>query len=250
VRKRFFLLLAGGLTAAVAGTLALVPAPLLAQPDPGPTVTRLLTLPAAEGLDVELFADVTVAEGSPQRITVTGPAALLDQLRAENDNGVLRFRLPNTAGGWLRKVRPAERLQLSVVVPVLRLVKFGGAGTLTGLTPLAAPVLKVELAGAGHAILQVANTSTCLRLSGAGDITLRGTTTRQDVRLSGAGSYHGFELQSAEAVLDIAGVGTAELTATRSLTTNLSGMARVRYRGRPAVLTSHVSGLSSVTDSE
>lgn len=251
MKKRIFLLLVGGLGTTVAGALALVPATPFAPAGAGPTVTRLLTLPTAEGLDVGVFADVTVAEGRPQQITMTGPAPLLDQLRAEVVDGVLCFRRPGTVGGWLRKLQSPERLKISVVVPVLRQLKLTGAGSLTGLTPLTAPALAVELAGAGRATLRVANSeSTHLTISGAGEVILSGTTPSQDVRLSGAGSYHGYGLRSADAVIRLTGIGTAELTATRSLSAEVSGVGRVHYRGRPATVTGRVSGVSILTASE
>lgn len=256
MKKRIFLLLAGSLGAAVAATLAQTPGTRLLEPAPpsAGTMTRQLPLPAAERLDISAFADVTVREGQPQQVEVTGPAYLLDQLQADVRNGVLRVRSPGARFSWLRPWlrpwRPTERLKIRLTLPALTQLRLAGAGNFTGLTPLTAPALAVALAGAYHLTLAVRNTRTSVAISGAGTVTVRGTTTAQDVRISGAGRYYAFELKSADTAARISGAGAADVRATNSLTAQVSGIGTIRYRGQPATVAGRVSGLGKVAQSE
>lgn len=252
MKKPIFLLLAGSLGAAVAATLAQTPGTELLQPTQpsASTITRQLPLAAAERLDISAFADVTVREGQPQQVEVTGPAYLLDQLQADVRNGVLRVRSPGARFSWLRPWCPTERLKIRLTLPALTQLRLAGAGDFTGLTPLTAPALAVALTGAYQVTLAVRNTRTSVAISGAGTVTVSGTTTAQDVRISGAGRYYAFELKSADTAASISGTGTADVRATNSLTAQVSGIGTIRYRGQPATVAGRVSGLGKVAESE
>ena len=248
MNTRSCLLLLGGLGTALAAMLVLAPAtPAVGWG--GRPLTRALVLPPATGLDVGLFASVTVIEGSPQRITITGSAARLAQVQAEVQDGVLCFR-SSASDSWLPQWRTPEQVSISVTLPAVQVLKLRGAGALTGLGTLRAPALAVALTGAGQATLAVHNTRTSVSISGAGAVTMRGTTTNQAVAIDGAGRYHGFGLQSATTVASIAGYGSGEVLATKSVTGTVSGVGRIRYRGQPATVVRHVDGLGKLEASQ
>jgi hypothetical protein len=241
----FPFLLAAGLGAAGAGRLV---APV-ALADERPQ-TRLLALPTAAGLVIEGAADVTVAEGSPQRVEVAGSPRQLNQLTTSTQSGILQFHLPNDQSNWWQPWQPTERLKITITLPKLTRLRLAGTSSLVGLTPFTAPTLAVELADVGNVTLQVANTQTSVAISGAGTVTLRGTTTTQQVGLRGVGAYHGFGLRSAATTASLTGTGTEEVTATQALVANVAGIGTIRYRGRPAATTLHASGLGSVQASQ
>lgn len=241
-------LLLGGLGAALAALLALAPTTQAIKLGGGP-ITRQLAVAPANGLDVGLLAEVTVSEGAPQHVTVTGSATRLAQVQAEVKDGVLCFR-SSASDSWLPQWRTPESVKIAVVLPAVQLVKLRGAGALTGLSTLRSPTLAVALTGAGQATLAVSNASTNVAISGAGTVTVSGTTTRQEVSIEGAGSYHAFGLQSATTVATISGYGSGEVSASKSLTGNVVGVGRIRYRGRPATIVRHIDGLGKLEESE
>lgn len=241
----FSFLLAAGLGAAGAGRL-MVPAAVAE----GRVQARSLTLPKAEGLTIEGAADVMVAEGSPQRIVVTGSPSQLNQLIASTQAGMLRFRLPDNQSSWWQPWQPTKPLKITVTLPRLTRLRLAGTSSLVGLTPFTAPTLAVELAGVGNVNLLVANTQTSVAIGGAGTVTLRGTTTTQQVGIRGVGAYHGFGLRSAVTTASLTGTGTEEVTATQALVAAVEGIGTIRYRGRPATTTLHASGLGRVQASQ
>lgn len=221
----FLFLLAAGLGVAGAGRLATPVAGFGDRPQ-----TRLLTLPTAEGLVMEGAADVTVAEGSPQRIVVTGSPHQLNQLTASTQAGILHFHAPNDKSTWWQPWQPTERLQLTLTLPKLTQLRLAGSTSLTGLTRFTAPTLAVELAGVSNLTLLVANTRTSVAVRGAGTVTMRGTTTTQQVSIRGVGTYHGFGLLSKATTASLTGTGTEEVTATQALTATVGGIGTIRYR--------------------
>ena len=212
-------------------------------------LTRHFTLPPADGLDAEVFADVVVSEGATQKVEVSGPSHLLDQLRVRVQSGILEFRTSRSGINWLGKQQPSERLKISVTLPTFKLLKLAGAGSITGLTPLTSSELEVTFAGASHATLDLRNARVRVAISGAGDVLLRGTTTRQEVRIQGTGNYHAFDLQSVDAVASVSGTGSQEISVSNSLKASIAGIGTIRYRGKPATITRSVSGLGTIEES-
>jgi len=242
MKNHFFpFLLAAGLGVAGAGQLV---APVALAGDR--PQTRSLTLPTAGGLTIEGATDITVAEGSPQRIVVVGSLRQLNQLTANTQAGILHFHAPDDKSTWWQPWQPTERLQLTITLPKLTQLRLAGTSSLAGLTPFTAPTLAVELAGVGNLTLLVANTRTSVAISGAGTVTMRGTTTTQQVSIRGVGTYHGFGLLSEATTASLTGTGTEEVTATQALVAAVAGIGTIRYRGRPATTALHASGLGSV----
>lgn len=241
MKKSFSLLVAGSL-----GIFLTATAVVRARQPPAETVIRQVVLPVVNALRINTETDITVQEGSPQEIEVTGPAHLLDQTHMGVRNGVLVLRSPEGLGRWLLGRGPAPRLHLRLTLPALRQVSLAGTCTLTSLTPLTAPTLTVVLSGASHARLQVENRQVSVVLTGASTATLRGSTTRQQVQLTGTGTYHAFDLQSATTMAYLAGMGTEEVTAQDSLTAHITGIGTIRYRGNPTALVTTISGLGEI----
>ncbi|MDJ0365803.1 DUF2807 domain-containing protein [Hymenobacter sp. H14-R3] len=207
-------------------------------------------MPTAEGLFIEGAADVTVAEGSPQRIVAAGSPRQLNHLTARTRGGILRLHSPADKAGWWQPWQPAERLQLTITLPKLTRLHLAGTSSLAGLTPFTAPTPAVELAGVGSLTLRVANTRTSVAISGAGTVTMGGTTTTQQVSIRGVGTYHGFGLLSKVTTASLRGTGTEEVTATQALAATAAGIGTIRYRGRPATTALHANGLGSVRASQ
>ena len=241
MKNRSLLLVTGSF-----GVALLTAALALASQPPTVMVTRHVFLPAADALEMNALVDVTVQEGSSQNIALTGPPYVLDHTHLAVRQGLLQVRSSPGAGRWWRVGFPPPRLHLALTLPALRQVSLAGAGTLTSLTPLTAPTLTVLLAGTSQATLQVANRQTRVVLRGAGTATLRGTTTTQQVQLTGIGTYHAFGLRSATTIAQLAGTGTEEVMARRSLTAHLTGIGSIRYQGNPATIVRTSSGLGEI----
>ncbi|NJN65284.1 MAG: DUF2807 domain-containing protein [Chloroflexaceae bacterium] len=96
--------------------------------------------------------------------------------------------------------------------------------------------LTVELLGTSVATLtNLVATDATVRLYGTGDATLAGAVTKQQVRIIDTGDYHGGDLESNEATVEIEGEGGATLQVEDRLEVHLTGSGKVRYTGNPTI---------------
>jgi hypothetical protein len=104
------------------------------------------------------------------------------------------------------------------------------------------------LRGAGNIFATGVNSRTLsVALPGSGNIEATGTTTKLDVRISGNGTAVLRRLVARDAKAELSGDGTIMLTATRSLTANVSGSGSVLYAGNPPHVTRSVTGNGTIS---
>jgi hypothetical protein len=104
----------------------------------------------------------------------------------------------------------------------------------------------IDLSGAGIVnVADLAGDVITINSSGAGTITTAGKVTNQRVNLSGAGSYDGANLDSENASVQLSGLGSAVVRASKTLDATISGAGSVEYIGSPTV-NQHISGAGSV----
>jgi len=75
---------------------------------------------------------------------------------------------------------------------------------------------------------------------------IKGQTKDVDLGVSGVGSAHCFDLQAENTKVDVSGVGSAEVFASVKLDAQVNGVGSVSYRGNPANVSQHVSGVGSI----
>jgi hypothetical protein len=86
-----------------------------------------------------------------------------------------------------------------------------------------------------------------LRLSGAGKVEGEGRLDSLDVSISGAGDANFGGLAVGRAKVSLSGVGNAEISPSQEADIHISGVGNVRLDTRPAKLTTHLSGVGSVS---
>jgi len=194
----------------------------------GDTVTRQLTVPAFEGVDLRIAGDVVLMEGPTQKVEVQGQENIINQLETDVDNGTWEIEFDN-------RVRNYDRLKVFITLPELRRMVISRSSNIQGLSTFTSADLSVNVSGSGNTTLTTTPTTVDARISGAGNIELTGTTTNQSVRISGSGNYRSFGLRSDNCDVTISGAGDVEVTANTSLRADISGSGSVRYKGQPTI---------------
>ena len=165
-------------------------------------------------------ADVVVAVGGAQAVTVRGDDNLLDELSTEVDDGTLTIDED-------ADLDPEAGLTVDITVPALDQLEIGGAGDAT--------------------IEGVAGESLRIEVSGAGDVEASGEVDRVEIVISGAGDVQTDDLLAREAEVVISGAGSVHVRAAESLNATVSGAGDVVYSGDPADVASEVSGAGEIT---
>lgn len=162
-----------------------------------------------------------VEQGSSESLTITADDNLLPYLLSDVRGGRLVLSIKNDTA-----ITYAKEITYKVTVKRLDAVDLSGAGDM-------------ELRGISAERLQIAN-------SGAGNISAAGRADRLDVTLSGAGNYNGENLESQEATVMVAGLGSAVVRASDRLDAQISGAGSIQYIGDPQV-TQKITGIGSVS---
>lgn len=134
-----------------------------------------------------------------------------------------------------------------------RLVIGTTPGNLSAKSPMFVAVSlpsldRLRLQGDGNiAVTGIDSQSLTVALPGAGNIAATGTTTKLDVTISGEGTALLRQLVARDARAAVSGDGSIMLTATHSLTAQISGSGTVIYGGNPPQVAQSVTGSGAIT---
>jgi hypothetical protein len=170
-------------------------------------------------LSVSGDVDVDVRIGPGTSVTVRGDEDLLDELETDVKDETLEIDEE-------RALRPRAGLLVVAQTPALEEIEVAGAGDVR-VTGLRGEQLEIDV-------------------SGAGDVEVAGRVEAVDVQVSGAGDVRLLGLVAREADVEVSGAGQVDVTATESLTAQVSGAGHVRYAGRPSEVDTDVSGAGDV----
>lgn len=186
----------------------------------GETATRTIPWSGADGLDLDLAADVRYvqAEG-PATVTITGPARLIDHVTVVGDTIKYEDR-------GHRSHR--NRLTIVVQAPNVRSFDISGNNSLA-IEGYRQDSLRVDLAGNAEATASGETGELTLDLSGSSEANL-GSLKARGADVDIAGSADATIAPTDWAKLDISGRGDVRmLTRPKDVSSDVSGSGRVRY---------------------
>jgi hypothetical protein len=191
--------------------IPVVPAvPAVPAPPAAPTTGfEVRALEPFDGIAIENNADVTVTIGETQSVTLTGSVGHLE-------TGVHDGKL--VISGSTPGVRVA------IIMPHLRALQVNGYG-------------KVSLVGLRDPITIKAN--------GAVQLWGSGTVDSAELTMNGPSKFQLAKLEAKNLVVQINGVGDADVNATENLVADVRGVGHVSYRGSPHLVTT-IKGPGSV----
>jgi hypothetical protein len=183
----------------------------------GPQATRDFPWSGGDQLAIAIPADVRYVQADgPAKLTITGPADVLD--RIEVRDGRIGFRQG--------RVVTRESLQVVLTAPGVRRFDISGSGD-----------LKVE---------DYRQDEISIDLSGSGSAEVRGRAGTVRLDISGSGEADLSELPVQGAEVDIAGSGEAKVRATDWARLNISGSGSVDLIGQPRRVETDISGSGEV----
>jgi Putative auto-transporter adhesin, head GIN domain len=125
---------------------------------------------------------------------------------------------------------------------------IGTVGSFTTETPMTLQVTvptvdAVTLSGSGVvAVIDASAARLSIVLSGSGIVAANGRVGRLDVTVSGSGTARLMDLVAQTVHATVSGSGEARVTATHELNASIPGSGAVIYAGKPAHLTTSVTG--------
>ncbi len=230
----------------------------------GAITTEILPVDDFTGIDLSISDNVTVTQGTVQKVEVTGHSNIIKRLTTSVSDNTWRIGLQNGCYN-------DYELSINITVPDINLLKLSGSGYIyvnefTGVSEK----LTLDVSGSGKLELKdfkgITTLVTSLKGSGSIDIggfddatafniSLKGdgrftsnkniSVERLNLTNSGSGRFNGYKISSNQCIVRLAGSGKCELTANNSLDVKISGSGYVFYKGTPAI-TQQISGSGKI----
>jgi len=209
----------------------------------GKVVTQEIKLENIHGIGLGISGKLILTQGSTQRITIEGQQNIIDNIKKEVRGGSWSIE-------YIKNVKDAEPVTITVTVPSLDEIALSGSGTVTTTNKFSnLNDLEISIAGSGHLDFNFDAKDTELNLSGSGKAILMGSTHELEINISGSGDVTAKDLTATGCEISISGSGDAAVNVNGDLRAAISGSGDVTYKGQANVDAS-VSGSGSVKKME
>lgn len=211
----------------------------------GETTTITRSTPDYDGIKCAGSFDYILVKGTEGNITIEGESNLLQYITTEVKNNTLIVKTENDIS-----LQTSRNKTIKITIPFENIssVALAGSGDLWNEDLITSSDFKAALAGSGDLKLAVDAKNTTAKVAGSGDLTLKGNTTDLEVDVAGSGDFHGFELQSNNTKVSVAGSGDAKVVCNGNLTARVAGSGSIKYKGNPTKEDSKVAGSGSISN--
>ena len=192
-------------------------------------------------IKVRGYCDIRYYAGSSDAVTLEIQSNLREHYVVEVVAGELIIRTTSRIN-----YNTGKTPILTVSAPTLTRLALEGAGAFTAYDPIVADSFALDISGAGTGKAELEVGRVTVDMSGAGSFTLSGTADAADFSMSGVGELDAMPLQTREAKVSLAGMGSVKLSCSESLRINADGMGSIQYKGSPSV-DIHRSGMVGIT---
>lgn len=206
----------------------------------GELVSDKRPVDGANGISVDIDADVSVINGKSEVINIVAQQNILEKIKTEVDGGLLKITSKGCFGTH-------EPVKIVVTLPGLNRLDLAGSGRIYVPDTFVVDEIKLRISGSGKIDGKFIAASIESDVVGSGSIMLAGSANVQKIVIAGSGDILADKMPCNEATVKMAGSGNASVYAIKDLEVKVTGSGTVRYRGKPD-LTSKVIGSGTVVD--
>jgi hypothetical protein len=170
-------------------------------------------------VQIEGVGKVIVQQGDDHSVRVEADDNIVGNVKSSVSGGILRV--------GLRKSCSSATVNIYVSMKEVRLLGVSRAGELVTESPIQVGTLRCRINGTG-----------LMRLSGKAD--------HADLRIHGSGFIDCFDLVASTCSVEVSGMGSCKVHATRKIDATLSGMGEIIYDGNPESVSRNVSGMGRI----
>ena len=188
------------------------------------------------GVRPMLQGNLYVTQDGTNTLEIEAYENLFDIIETSVVNGILNIKSTRHIDTSFPKGFFKKPINIYVSMDKITDLAMAGSGKLIGQTEINADVLRLTNSGSGKIDLDVKAGQLSTTLSGSGTINLKGTATEHDLKLSGSGRIKAYDLTTEKTTALIAGSGSADVNASKELSSKVSGSGRIRYKGNPKII--------------
>ncbi|XZF16402.1 head GIN domain-containing protein [Chitinophagaceae bacterium MMS25-I14] len=209
------------------------------------TDTRNVNSFSRISVSAPLNVKVHVKDGSTPSVALHGYENILKVIQTEIRDNTLFITLEKS-----KRIETDKELVADVTLPALEEFSVAGAGDAEIDGRVTGKSFTLDISGAGNVTAENISVSDMeAHISGAGNFEAGGgSADHVSYTVTGTGNIDAYPLQAKEVEASVSGAGNIELTATEKLKASISGVGNVSYKGHPASLQSHKSGVGSFDD--
>jgi len=207
--------------------------------------TTTLSIADFTGIDLSTTTDVTINQGTSQRVEATGHPNIIELISANVSNGIWVIDLE---GGCIQDFE----LSLDITVPNINQLRASSTGNIVVNDFSNQNVLTVDISSTGSLTLNRFEgiSELDVSLSSTGDFIGNediSTLDRVNVNVSSTGAYSAFAIRSPDYTINASSTGDSEITALNTLDVTISGTGDVSYKGMP-LITQNITGTGDLID--
>lgn len=197
----------------------------------GNVINETRTTGDYDGIKCAGSMDFILEAGEEGKITLEGDSNLLEYIITEvkGDHLVVKTKK------GINMSYKNNTIKVHIPFKDVNTISLAGSGDLYSKDVIKSDDLSVSLAGSGDVKLEVEANFVKGAIAGSGDLTLKGRTNTLEARVAGSGDFHGFNLQSNDTDVAVAGSGDAEVFSNKTLKARVAGSGDIAYRGNAEV---------------
>ena len=192
------------------------------------------------GIEASGAFDIVLNEGTENTVKV------------EADENIIKHIITEVKGNTLKlftdtNINNPKKLNIIITYKNLVSIESSGACKIKGNSEIKTEHFSINMSGATDLNLKLSLVALNTVLSGAGSIYISGNADNQNIELSGASSFDAPNFITNITTIELSGVGSAKINATKEINGELSGVGSIHYKGEP-IKNISISGLGSISN--
>jgi hypothetical protein len=202
----------------------------------GKVIREKIDVGSFQGVKPMLQANLYVTQDGTNTLEIEAYENLFDIIETSITNGILNIKTTRHIDTSFPKGFLKKPVNIYVSMDKITDLTMAGSGKLLGQTEISSDALNIVCSGSGKVDLNLKAIRLSTKLSGSGTINLKGTATEHDLILSGSGRLKAYDLITEKTKAIISGSGSANVNASKELSSRVSGSGKIRYKGDPKII--------------
>lgn len=204
--------------------------------------TKTFPLQSFTSVESDIVGSIIYTQSSKVSIQAEGDKELIDNLRVNEKNGVLKVTQVLKIN-----IKNKKKLTLYISSPTIVSIDSDGVGNWVMKGKVKADNLKIEFDGVGNfEAFDLESNKIKVDYEGVGNLSLGGSANFLVIESEGVGSVNAENMRAKNAIIKSSGVGSVKCYASESIDLTNSGVGSITYYGNPTVKNMKNTGVGKI----
>lgn len=207
----------------------------------GNNITSTKDVGSFNAIEIDGVFSVNIIESATEGVEVIGDSNIVANVNVEVNDKLLSIAFNKGVN-----IKYGDDLIVNISVNNLKKLNINNVGHTNCENLLVCKTLEVKNSSVGKVNLNIEASKLTVENSAVGNLTLSGTTNDLEINNSAVGNIKAYDLKSKTAEIIHTGVGNMEITATKKINIENSGVGNVTYKGNPAKTKHHATSVGDI----